>query len=402
MLDEIFLHIGTEKTGTTSIQLFLDANHQTLNSLGFGYPKSLGGARQILLPAYARGSARRAGKGFERLASAKLGGNVFHGERMRIAETLAEELAAYDPHIKKVILSSEYLHSRLQDPEELSRIEDLLAPLAHRVTVVAYVRRQDRVARSLASTYAKGDDQRAYEVFRPVNPDNLPRYFDYFRLFEEYQKFVQPDKILVRVFDKRLWKNNDLISDFLSTIGIPSDADFTRLPQANSSLSPKAIEFLHHMVQHVPRFQGDRPNPVRQQLIDLMEEKYPGGGPQVSRETARTFYANFAKSNERLSKEYFGMDSGCVFDDDFSEYPETAGVTLSRDEVLEITGYLFNRQEERCIELLVDNFILRGRMQLREQKYLAAKKTFKQVLSYVPEHKRALELIDLCEKKKPA
>lgn len=39
-----YVHIGLPKTGTTSIQEFLFANHAQLKQQGYLYPVSLGGA----------------------------------------------------------------------------------------------------------------------------------------------------------------------------------------------------------------------------------------------------------------------------------------------------------------------------------------------------------------------
>ena len=53
MIDECILHIGTEKTGTTSIQKFLATNRTLLKANGVLYPLSPGKVNHIGLEAYA-------------------------------------------------------------------------------------------------------------------------------------------------------------------------------------------------------------------------------------------------------------------------------------------------------------------------------------------------------------
>src|ERR1700690_4476721 len=56
-----FLHIGTEKTGTTSIQNFLSKNRPRLKKQGIIYPRSPGNQSQRDLTVYALGDERQSG-----------------------------------------------------------------------------------------------------------------------------------------------------------------------------------------------------------------------------------------------------------------------------------------------------------------------------------------------------
>src|SRR5262245_23942491 len=52
---DCFLHIGTDKTGTSSIQRFLADNRDALLARGYLVPRAAGSDRHIALPLYARG-----------------------------------------------------------------------------------------------------------------------------------------------------------------------------------------------------------------------------------------------------------------------------------------------------------------------------------------------------------
>src|SRR5436189_3975572 len=49
-----FLHIGTGKTGTTSIQRFMTGNRDALRARGYLFPHAPGNGRQQVLTLYAR------------------------------------------------------------------------------------------------------------------------------------------------------------------------------------------------------------------------------------------------------------------------------------------------------------------------------------------------------------
>ena len=130
----IFLHIGTEKTGTTTLQAFLTANEAALARSGLTL--SFGSSRPY----------------FERMAHGPLAACLM-AERAEFISDGKHQPAEFvldmlrrdiDRGGRDVILSCEQFSSRITSAASLRRLVDALAD--HDVTVVCYLRRQDELA----------------------------------------------------------------------------------------------------------------------------------------------------------------------------------------------------------------------------------------------------------------
>ena len=135
-MPSLILHIGTAKTGTTSIQRFLSENRQELAAQGIVVPSFLGiGPNHRWLPLLAQdeatldGFAVRQGlhTSAERLRERR------DAKRKELREAVAGQPRA------RWIISSEQLHSRL-DLVDLLRLRRLLEPLFEEIRVLVYLR----------------------------------------------------------------------------------------------------------------------------------------------------------------------------------------------------------------------------------------------------------------------
>ncbi|RZJ41201.1 MAG: hypothetical protein EON87_16640, partial [Brevundimonas sp.] len=141
------MHIGTEKTGSTAIQAWLDQADGALAEASYRYCVAAGRPNNTRLSACARDPQIiddvRMRQGLRTPADVV-------AFRTTFARALAREVETHAG--KTIIFSSEHCHSRLTTIEEVQALHDLLQPLFDQVQVVVYLRRQDRVATSLYST----------------------------------------------------------------------------------------------------------------------------------------------------------------------------------------------------------------------------------------------------------
>lgn len=151
-LAECVIHIGTEKTGTSSIQRFLSANRHRLLSDGVVYPTGCGaeGGSQA---AFVAASQRhpwdtRLGRGLGITSSVT---------QLALREKLSKNIAECTAHSPRgrLLISSEHFHSRLLEIDEIVSLKKLLEPYVDNFRVIAYLRRQDRLAVSSFSTKIK-------------------------------------------------------------------------------------------------------------------------------------------------------------------------------------------------------------------------------------------------------
>ena len=103
----VVLHIGGEKTGSTTLQSTLGLNRAELAKRGILYSRTAGGTNHILLPLHAT-----AGEGTEdlRAASGLHRAATFTNFMARFPDVLRQEAEASGAHT--LVYSSEHLSSR--------------------------------------------------------------------------------------------------------------------------------------------------------------------------------------------------------------------------------------------------------------------------------------------------
>src|SRR5690554_170990 len=216
-VDRIVLHIGTEKTGTSTIQHFLSNNRATLAAEGIVYPRFTGlngGSQWGVVAAVLK-------RPWQTEIGARLGIRDEAGAdayRQQLLEAFDEELLAC-PNRHTLILSSEHFHSRLGAPALLRALKSLLARWSDNVQVVVYFRRQDRVAVSHYSTKLK-TGQVEPRVFPPVKGDSLPYYYDYERIYANWTQVFGEKAVQAGLFAPQHLAGGDLLTDFCGRVGV--------------------------------------------------------------------------------------------------------------------------------------------------------------------------------------
>jgi hypothetical protein len=209
------VHIGTEKTGTTTIQDYCALNRNQLNNLGFHYPKSLGGANHIALAALSQDDPPK-------FQTARLligaGGKEWGPFKDNLLKEANEELSNLPTDIKTVVFSNEHLHSNLLSIGEVKRLKSLLENWVSEVKVIVYLRRQDLLAQSLYSTRLKGGEVLGSQPIVPSTAYPAPYYYQYHQILENYASAFGKENILVRIFEKDKLIKGDLLDDFFSLL----------------------------------------------------------------------------------------------------------------------------------------------------------------------------------------
>jgi hypothetical protein len=360
-----YLHIGGEKTGTTTVQEFCRVNRSALAELGFLYPVSLGASNHLKLAAYALDDDN-----FDDDTRKFLGlRSAWDLKRFRagVERDLARELEAAAPSAV-TILSNELIQSRLVKAEELTRLKALLNGLFSQITIVFYLRRQDRVAVSHYSTRLKSDSDSTSSVFPEIKRgQSLPRYFDYNTTLIQLEDVFGKENINVRLFESEFFKGGDLLADFRAVCGIPDGPALLPVDRENESLSPSAITFYKHFNKVVPRFVSGAPNPIRLGLNAAMSKEFSGRGPEVSADMARTFYGNFLPGNREISQRYFPNGDPNLFSTDFSMY--NASITTDDDlsKLPDIATHLWVERSMEIERLKLENYFSRFLLGISKQ-----------------------------------
>lgn len=374
------LHIGTEKTGTTSIQRFLDRNRDRLLARGFAYPRSAGrtDSRNLVLhamaPARCEDLHREAGLADEEARRAF---------RRAFERSFAAELGALPGRARTVLLSSEHCHSRLTRPEEVDALVRLLRRHVDRVEILVYLRRQDRVAVSLHSAALKAG-QPSPPLLPAVDGDDV--YFDHAALLERWAAACGREHVHPRVFAPGDWTGGSLIADFGAACGIGETAGLVAPAPENQSITAEAQAFLAAINPFVPPYVDGAPNPERGPLAELVTAAFPGRGRLPSRAAAMGFAARFARGNETVRRLWFPQRAS-LFDDDFSGYPETE--TAAPDgaaAVVTVAAGLWRRCAGELRRLEAEVAFRTGRTALAKKRPDAAAACFRRALELDPGH----------------
>lgn len=198
-IDQLILHPGSPKTGTSGLQNFLDRNRDILRGNGYLYPRAG-------IPV-ATGTARGQHDLAQRLSCSD---PVSNSELAAIFEMLRSEIKLVQPHT--VILSSEELFGA----SRVKALSHLLRP--KRCHVYVCLRPQHEVLN--ANYYTQVTHNRI------THPPEV--YFDYaisrLRYLENMQafsSFCQNTTVSLRVFEKGTLVRRSPIQDFITETNLP-------------------------------------------------------------------------------------------------------------------------------------------------------------------------------------
>lgn len=338
---DLYLHIGTEKTGTTSIQRFLKANRELLGRHGILYPAAPGEQNHLGLTVAALEDKKTGPlrKIFEVRTREDL-----RKFRDALNRDLADELKVR-PYTK-AIMSGEHCSSRLVSEAEVERLKGMLSPFFDRIFIVVYIRRQDDYLLSTYSTTIKSGRTRPLVV--PTGRRVQTRY-DHWGLISRWARVFGKDSIVCRKYEKPSLKGGDVILDFLDAVQVDQNLPFERPESLNESLDANTLEFLRLFNKHVPRFIENELNKARDNVVPLLGEMSQGPLATLSEEDLKRFMAQFLDSNRQVATEYFGVEATGSDDPLFAprhdDRERTREASLTVERAVEISAWLWQQKQ---------------------------------------------------------
>lgn len=294
------LHLGSEKTGTSSIQKYFSLHRQALLQEGFWYPKSF---------------TNPAGHVHIRLSTAAVDGSL--KAKGPVAAEFREEFeAARKQGAKAAVFSSEFFHSELRDKGSVERLHAFLANFFDRFKLVYYARRQDQMLASMHSTAIQGGwttDPHAQSVYESKGH----YYFDHAAVCDLWAGEFGRENLFCRIFERDKLTNGDIVDDFSTAIGLELDAQRSKV-SANESLSFETMSVL--LLLNGSRHKDNRE--LRRKLITTGKKRDGERIPMLSRAEARRFYSQFDDVNRRFFTQYVDSALAAGFAPGFDAFPE--------------------------------------------------------------------------------
>ena len=303
MASQVTLHIGTTKTGSTSIQKFLADNRGLLLEKGVFYSRALGDISHNKIPAYLHGR-------FQKSQMQRKHG--IHNERdyrafeQQLGCAFAAELKEIST--EHIVISSEHLHSRCTTSEKFARLKELLAPVLkeREVRILVYLRPQIHHAIALYSTMLRhGLDEDINSFLKQRMQKGAKRsYFNFKKVLGMWSREFGEDALSVRPFSEVKAMPHGVLSDFGTHIGMDLTDPRLQFPEReNSSMGSWAAEVLRLLnsededIHLTPQ--------ARKVLRRWLREEVPPGKVRPNLEMARAFQESFASSNEWVTARYF-------------------------------------------------------------------------------------------------
>ncbi|MHC5075807.1 MAG: hypothetical protein ACYTFM_05205 [Planctomycetota bacterium] len=313
---ELYIHIGTVKTGTTALQHFLDSNRDILKQKGFVYPLDKDGRYAH----YRLSWSLRKKTGLTRWDWPEDIGEPDQEWRFAI-----KQITDY-----KGIISSEHFFGC--NTKIISEIHKITSEF--NVKIFVYWRRPDKLLDSWYSQRIKGSEKVA-----------LPSYRQKFKSKEHldiWAKVFGKENILVRPYERTQLYKEDVVADFLHhVLGLELTEEFT-LPEKemNTRLHRIALEYkrMVNLIPIAPREKRKIVNPLRNistVLMELGKKTCPVFSPRQRLELIE----RYSKENAVIAREYLGRKDGKLF---YEPLPDLNEEWHPYDELLEEDAKIIN------------------------------------------------------------
>ena len=286
---ELVVHMGTGKTGTSSIQELLHANGDRLMGRGILYPQTPGPRRHLGLTLFMQDADPH---------DVPTGRREFYRSQEAFEQRLVSEVDRAG--VSRVVLSDEAVYA--SSAKALRRLRDLTDRLAHHVRLVVYLRRQDE---HLVSRYQQvvkvGETRRLAERLCL----DLSDTYDYYARLRKHQRILEPDELVVRRFERAAFVDGSLYQDFLHAARLDVlEGDLEPIEVQNESLDAESVEFLRLLnllrVERpdlAPAFAGNR------RLVPSLEARSSGPVLTLSDQELDAFMAQWEESNRQVARE---------------------------------------------------------------------------------------------------
>lgn len=299
---KLVLHIGTQKTATSSIQLFLHENRTNLKADGYIYPN------------------------ISRFDNVQFKGVSYHN---CVASALSQTDSTFPKlspqgvdKLRKFIISADL--PVLLSGEDFSRSLDLegVAEFLEGIDtqVIVYLREQPAWAQSLYNQrnkllFSRGDSRlfgegvlTADDLFLFLRQERYAPLLHYDKMLERWAAVVGRDRVTVRVFSPKEMHQGDIIRDFMMTLGIEDLAAYKEPTRVNDNLANAWIvlvrEFAEkHGVEMAKAVAIELDRKARAGAISLS-----GDTSLLNNRIKNRMRLDYAASNQRVARQYLDRD----------------------------------------------------------------------------------------------
>ncbi|MCV3373766.1 hypothetical protein L8V80_02335 [Campylobacter lari] len=327
-----YVHIGTPKTGTTTIQKFLALNYKLLTTKKYLFPKQKNNGNHFPL-------LKTCFKKNKRIEF-----NSSFSSCIEITQECKKNIIeAYKTEIKNagaeyIVFSCENLSINIEELDELLRLKSNINSLGIRnIYIVIYLRDQVKFLSSWYSQDIKHGGYRKDYLKNPFYWNCFYNMCNYENIIQMYSNVFGKENLIVRLFEKEEFYEQDLLKDFVYSIGLKWDEKFVIPMDQNESLNLIGMELLKSLNRLIPRFLNNNAlDPFRIEIQNLIQEKFTVFNKELkfkpSIKTVNLYEQLFEESNEWIRKEFFPNKERLFPKENLSNYKENYEIKEMKSE----------------------------------------------------------------------
>lgn len=317
---DLILHIGAEKTGTTSIQASLYKNREALGVLGYHVANFLGEPNHKELAAYALGPKSND------VCMTSISDRYSEGNFSEFEDRLKFKIEEFVTNKKdgKIIVSSEDLQR--VPAKSLIRIKSLFDPFVDSIKIIFFIRRQDLLAVSRYTHMAKNG--RFDGAVFPESVDSARKFYGYEYIVNSWKSAFDDPEVVILPYGKcSLNEGEDSVFLFYAACGISVNT-LENVEIKNRSVKRVVVKAGEILASR----RGQLTKSSIDEILNIVDSCFPEDPMPVSMEEAKKFYRNFVEGNNRLAERYLGKS--ILFEEDFSMYRQGGEYLSTNDELI--------------------------------------------------------------------
>ena len=322
----LLLHVGTPKTGTSTLQTFLYENEKSLLENDWVYPNLYG----VIL-----------GKPDLHVRNGLvLNDSVGTRKSGVVWAQIKQQLRRYN-----VIISGEDLW---EDTRGISLEDRLKVFIRHykNIYVLVYLRRQDYYVESMWN-YDIKTNKTPFDICEYLKTDECAtEQTEYLKKLISVEKIIGKNRIIVRPFEKEQLQKGDIRYDFLhvmESLSHPIDTNRFLFKQSeNKGLSDGMLSLAMEFYKVYYKY-ADKPSVEIIECFDKLNDSGIMGYEKrkyLDKDTREEFLKRYQESNEEIARRYLNRNDGNLFYDQRVDFPIWEKRNFQGNErIIEIIAY---------------------------------------------------------------
>ncbi|QHQ35463.1 hypothetical protein [Algicella marina] len=384
---KLLLHIGTEKTGTTSFQRWVDSNNETLRSEGVWHAQTIALPDNRALAVMAR-DPDKPEDGFNQfnIRTPEDHANFVRNRSGALKKDVAEAKAA---GMRVYLISNEHLQSRLFSQQMVDRVAEIVKRHFDEIEVVCFLRPQLDTAISLASTGARVGNRISIKQFEGLQAQG--HYYNFKDLLDRWANAFGAENVTPVAFKR----NKNTVEFFRRKLGLER-TDYQPEVRLNAALDYRAVALSNQL--NLPRFFDDGSlNPNRQFFMEEIPFEKP---LTLSRHAAQRIHERFQPLNAEIAARWASITEEDLTPD-WERYPEQGTIEqLDECDLGPALRYVVQKFNADLALARAQTDIQKARLALRNREFKAVKwqvaqadKKIQAAAAFEPVKERACEML---------